>query len=71
MRVIVLLSHCGLDQLRRLPSGLVRRGVSKDGCSGEEPGDGGEVDKFSWVAFLVNKRFLMTHNSRGSIVAFR
>ena len=36
--------------------------------------DGGEVDRFSWVAFPVNranKRFLMTHKSRGSIVAFR
>ena len=36
--------------------------------------DGGEVNRFSWVAFLVNranKRFLITHKSRGSIVAFR
>ena len=36
--------------------------------------DGGEVNRFSWVAFSVNranKRFLITHKSRGSIVDFR
>ena len=35
--------------------------------------DGGEVNRFSWIAFLVNranKLFLITHKSRGSIVAF-
>src|SRR3954464_14238004 len=38
------------------------------------PPDGGEVNRFSWVASPVNranKRFLITHKSRGSIVAFR
>ena len=36
--------------------------------------DGGEVNRFSWDASPVNranKRFLITHKSRGSIVAFR
>ena len=32
------------------------------------PSDGGEVNRFSWVAFPINranKRFLITHKSRG------
>ena len=36
--------------------------------------DGGEVNRFSWVAFPVNhanKRLMIAHKSRGSIVAFR
>ena len=35
--------------------------------------DGGEVNRFSGIASLVNRaniRFLITHKSRGSIVAF-
>ena len=31
--------------------------------------DGGEVNRFSWVAFPVNRA--NPHKSRGSIVAFR